>query len=133
MNNFLDMPMGMVVLLAYFLVATLGFTLAWMWHYQEYYPPLNQTAGMLGRMNVYMIAVTGFLGTRRVTWSWWILRTSYERALRAHYYVGYASARPPRPHAAVLRCVTRSPGAVPRLQRAYISASTAAGVRAGVL
>ena len=76
----------------YFLLVVALFTALWYLHYKEFYPPLNQVAGMLGRMNVYLIALTGFLGTRRVTWSWWLMRLSYEKALRAHYYVGIVAS-----------------------------------------
>eukprot|EP00961_Rhodomonas_salina_P170684 2301254-Rhodomonas_salina.1 len=87
-NPYLEMPAGLVLLLCLYLLITAVLWFFWAKHYDDYYPEEYAVPGAAGRMTVYHMSLAAYIGTRRFTWSWWLLHLPYERALKTHSVVG---------------------------------------------
>ena len=88
LNSYLEMPIGVAVMLLWFLTATALLSTFWAIHYELYYLPDFTVPGWIGRMTVYMISIATYLGTRRWSLAWTMYQISYEKTLKAHYVVG---------------------------------------------
>lgn len=88
LNSYLEMPLGVLLFVLWFLVVTAWALAAWIQHYQEYYLPEMVFPGAMGRVSVYTISMASWLGTRRWSFSWYVWEISYEKTLKAHYVVG---------------------------------------------
>lgn len=105
LNNYLSMPLGVAVMLSWFLSVTLAFSGLWAWHYHTFYlKGVKGAGGVLGRMTVYLISMATMLGTRRCSISWLVFRVSYEKTLKAHYVVGMVASLFMILHAAFYLC-----------------------------
>eukprot|EP01001_Neometanema_parovale_P011323 NODE_756_length_2121_cov_49.322322_g721_i0.p1 GENE.NODE_756_length_2121_cov_49.322322_g721_i0~~NODE_756_length_2121_cov_49.322322_g721_i0.p1 ORF type:complete len:404 (-),score=52.65 NODE_756_length_2121_cov_49.322322_g721_i0:616-1827(-) len=87
-NSYREMPLGVVLLCILFIMAVGAYIALWYRHFNQYYPSSYIGAGAIGRVTVYFVSVATFLGTRRVTWSWWFFKLPYERVLKVHAVVG---------------------------------------------
>lgn len=88
LNSYVEMPLGVFIMLVWFLVVTAVLSVLWSIHYNTYYLPDFVLAGWVGRMTVYMISMATYLGTRRWSLAWVFYKISYEKTLKAHYVVG---------------------------------------------
>ena len=88
LNSYVEMPLGVFLMLIWFLIVTAVLSVFWSIHYNEYYLPDFVLAGWVGRMTVYMISMATYLGTRRWSLAWVFYKISYEKTLKAHYVVG---------------------------------------------
>ncbi|CAE7522704.1 Duox2 [Symbiodinium natans] len=115
LNSYLEMPIGVAVMLLWFLVATAILSTFWALHYELYYLPDFAGPGWIGRMTVYMISIATYLGTRRWSLAWTLYQISYEKTLKAHYVIGSVASIYMLLHG-ILYMVAFGPGMLPEHQ-----------------
>uniref|UniRef100_A0A0G4HD34 Cytochrome b5 heme-binding domain-containing protein n=1 Tax=Chromera velia CCMP2878 TaxID=1169474 RepID=A0A0G4HD34_9ALVE len=91
-NGMVEMSWGVLTLILLYLVATALFIYFWVQYMQTYYPAIYVYPAAFGRVAIYAISLAGMTGTRRVTFTWWLLRLPYEKALKLHYVIGIVAA-----------------------------------------